>query len=68
MLFAATNTDATTPNISAYPSDVSNANARINLNPSPQHVDTDGRAFGDILLTIDLASIGMPGDGYIVLD
>jgi len=44
--------------------DISNANARINPNPSPQHVDTDGRAFGDILLTIDLTSAGMPGDGY----
>jgi hypothetical protein len=44
--------------------DISNANARINMDPSPQHVDTDGRAFGDILLTIDLTSAGMPGDGY----
>jgi len=44
--------------------DISNANARINPNPGPQHVDTDGRAFGDILLTIDLTTAGMPGDGY----
>jgi hypothetical protein len=40
-------------------------NARINLKPTtrPQHV-YDGKALGDILMTIDLSSIGMPGDGY----
>jgi hypothetical protein len=39
--------------------------SRINTKAStgPVHVD-DGRALGDILLAIDLASIGMPGDGY----
>ncbi len=38
--------------------------ARINSEPGtePVHVD-DGRALGDILLTIDLTAIGMPGDG-----
>jgi DNA-binding beta-propeller fold protein YncE len=37
---------------------------RINSEPGtePVHVD-DGRALGDILLTIDLTAIGMPGDG-----
>jgi len=39
--------------------------ARINTNPATPQVQTDdGRAFGDILMTIDLTSIGMPGDGY----
>ncbi len=39
--------------------------SRINTKAStgPVHVD-DGRALGDILLTIDLAAAGMPGDGY----
>jgi len=55
--FAAT--DAALPEITSDP------DARVNLNPTlnPPQVD-DGRAFGDILLTIDLASAGMPGDGY----
>ncbi|KPK64772.1 hypothetical protein AMJ83_00875 [candidate division WOR_3 bacterium SM23_42] len=40
-------------------------NARINLNPRTEQVHTeDGRELGDILMTIDLAAIGMPGDGY----
>lgn len=41
-------------------------NARTNPNPStgPYVQPEDGRAFGDILMTIDLAAIGMPGDGY----
>jgi len=52
-------TDATLPEITNDP------DARVNLNPtiSPPKVD-DSRAFGDILLTIDLATAGMPGDGY----
>jgi hypothetical protein len=38
--------------------------SRINPHPStePVHID-DGRALGDILMTIDLTAIGMPGDG-----
>ena len=42
-----------------------NPDARINPYPAigPAHVE-DGRAFGDVLATIDLTSIGMPGDGY----
>jgi hypothetical protein len=38
--------------------------SRINPHPctGPVHID-DGRALGDILLTIDLTAIGMPGDG-----
>ncbi len=58
MLFAETNTSAITP------PDLSNANARINMDPGKQPVDTDSRAFGDVLLTIDLTAAGMPGDGY----
>jgi YVTN family beta-propeller protein len=38
--------------------------ARVNLNPAPMRPDNDGRALGDVLMTIDLDSIGYPGDGY----
>ncbi len=39
--------------------------AKFNPNPSPtqENID-DGRILGDNLMTIDLTSIGMPGDGY----
>ncbi len=41
------------------------ADAKVNLNPAPvQENINDGRALGDILMTIDLTSIGMPGNGY----
>jgi hypothetical protein len=39
--------------------------APINLKPRTEQMHTyDGRTLGDILMTIDLAPIGMPGDGY----
>jgi len=49
----------------ALKSDSYDPNAMTNPLPSngPVQID-DGRALGDILMTIDLAAIGMPGDGY----
>lgn len=39
--------------------------AKVNLNPASQQKNVDdGRSLGDILMTIDLTSIGMPGDGF----
>lgn len=38
--------------------------AEINLNPMPIRPDNDGRALGDVLMTIDMAGIGMPSPGY----
>ncbi len=39
--------------------------ARINLNPAPQQRNyDDGRALGDILMTINLQNIGVPGSGH----
>jgi hypothetical protein len=40
-------------------------NSRINTSPAtaPVQID-DGRAFGDILMTIDLDALGWPHDGY----
>jgi hypothetical protein len=58
------------PLIAASPKDALktesyDVNARTNQSPATQvrNID-DGRALGDILLTINLAAIGMPGDGY----
>ena len=63
MLFGAGNNRAT---IDTKDSAITyDPNARVNLKPSsePAHINT-GRGFGDILMTIDLAAIGVPAVGY----
>jgi hypothetical protein len=38
--------------------------ARVNLNPAPMRPDDDGRALGDVLMTISMSALGMPNTGY----